>query len=570
MGIVKRLRGRRRSAKVEHRFRLRNFSMIRHSVALSLLIATPALAKPAALAPSVPVSTLKDVTRTLSSDAYAGRAPTSPEEAKTIAYIVGRMTKAGLKPGNAGKWTQDVPMVEINAQPSPMAFTGGTSPMALAYKTDMVVGTYQVRPRVEVTNSDVVFVGYGINAPQLGWNDYAGMDVKGKTVVILINDPDWETKTLDGPFGGRAMTYYGRWTYKYEEAARQGAAAAIIVHDTEPAAYPWDVVLSSWAKPRLNLDATNDHMDESAVIGWMTGDGATRLFANAGQDFNAMRIAAKTSGFKAMPLGVKMSITLTNTIKRQNSKNVIGIQPAKARPKEYVLYSAHWDHLGRCEPVKGDGICNGALDNASGVAGLIAMAEMNQAAGPGARSQIFLAVTAEESGLLGSKYYAEHPIYPLAKTVGGVNMDGLNVLGATKDVTVVGVSKSELDDYVTRWAAKGNRTITPEPTPEKGFYYRSDHFSLARLGVPMLDAGSGEDLVVGGTAAGKAAADDYTTNRYHKPQDEYDAAWNWDGAVQDLTMYYGIGRELAKGTAWPNWVPTAEFRAVRDKDRAGK
>ncbi len=535
-------------------------------LASTILFAAPALSAPA---PAVPVDTLKDVTRTLSSDAYAGRAPTSPEEAKTVAYIIARMQKAGLQPGNAGKWTQDVPMVEIGATPTAMRFTGGKGPLSFAYKTDFVVGTERVRPVVEIANSDVVFVGYGINAPQLGWNDYAGVDVKGKTVVILINDPDWETRTLEGPFGGRAMTYYGRWTYKYEEAARQGAAAAIIVHDTEPAAYPWDVVLSSWGKPRLNLDASNDHMDQSAAIGWMTGDAAVRLFANAGQDFGSMRTAAKTAGFKAVPLGVKMSMTLTSTIRRQNSKNVVGILPGKARPNEYVLYSAHWDHLGRCEPVKGDGICNGAVDNASGVAGLIAMAEMQAKAGATGRSQIFLAVTAEESGLLGSKYYAEHPLYPLRTTAGGVNMDGLNVSGATKDVTIVGVGKSDLDDYVTRWAAKGGRTITPEPTPEKGYYYRSDHFSLARLGVPMLDAGGGEDLVAGGTAAGHAAAEDYTVNRYHKPQDEYDAAWNWDGAVQDLTMYYGIGRELAVSTAWPNWAPAAEFRAIRDKDRAG-
>ena len=538
---------------------------------LLLLATTPTLAAPPAKAPAVPVQTLRDVTRELSSDAYAGRAPTSPEEAKTIKYIADRMAKAGLKPGNKGSWYQDVPMVEIGATPTPMTFTvDGKPPVALAYKDDMVIGTLRVVPKVAVTNSEVVFVGYGINAPQLGWNDYAGVDVKGKTVLILINDPDWETKTLDGPFGGRAMTYYGRWTYKYEEAARQGAAGAIIIHDTEPAAYPFDVVVSSWAKPRLNLDATDNHMGESAAIGWMTGPAATRVFAQAGQDFALLRVAAKAKGFAAVPLGSTMSISMTNTIKRQNSKNVIGILRGKVRPNDYVLYSAHWDHLGRCLPVKGDGICNGALDNASGTAGLIAMAEMNAKAGAAARSQVFLSVTAEESGLLGSKYYAEHPVFPLAQTVGGVNMDGLNVIGKTRDVTIVGVGKSELDGYVTRWAAKGGRTVTPESTPEKGFYYRSDHFSFAREGVPMLDAGSGDDLVIGGKAAGMKAAEDYTTNRYHKPQDEYVATWDWSGAVQDLQMYYGIGRELAEGKAWPNWVPTAEFRAVRDKSRSGK
>ncbi len=543
--------------------------MIRATLlASTILFTSPVLAKPV---PSVPVTTLKDVTRTLSSDAYAGRAPTSPEEAKTIAYISGRMAKAGLKPGNKGSWYQDVPMVEISADPTPMTFTvDGKAPVTLAYKTDMVVGTSRVVPRIDVKNSEVVFVGYGINAPQLGWNDYAGVDVKGKTVVILINDPDYQTPTLTGTFGGRAMTYYGRWTYKYEEAARQGAAAAIIVHEAEPAAYGWDVVVSSWAKPRLGLDATDNHMGDSAAIGWITNDAAKRVFAAGGQDFTLLNAAAKAKGFAAVPLGMTMTLGMDNKIRRQMSKNVIGILPGHTRSRDYVLYSAHWDHLGRCLPVKGDGICNGAVDNASGTAGLIALAEMNGKAGRAARSQVFLAVTAEESGLLGSKYYAENPIYPLSQTVGGVNMDGLNIVGATKDVVVVGPGLSELDDYVTRWTTKGKRVIALDPDPEKGYYYRSDHFSLARLGVPMMYASGGEDLVVGGKAAGKAATDDYVVNRYHKPQDEYRADWNWDGAVQDLTMYYGIGRELAQGNAWPNWAATAEFRAIRDKDRAGK
>ena len=537
-------------------------------LASTILLAAPALARPD---PAVPLRTLKDVTRTLSSDAYAGRGPTSPEEAKTIKYIADRMAKAGLKPGNKGSWYQDVPMVEITATPSPLTFTtAGKPPVSLAYRTDMVIGTSRVVPRIDVKNSEVVFIGYGINAPQLGWNDYAGIDVKGKTVVILINDPDYQTPTLTGTFGGRAMTYYGRWTYKYEEAARQGAAAAIIVHETEPAAYGWDVVVSSWAKPRLGLDAADNHMGDSAAIGWMTKDAATRLFAASGQSFDAMNAAAKVAGFKAVPLGMTLSLSMDNTIRRQMSKNVIGVLRGRKAPNEHVLYSAHWDHLGRCLPVKGDGICNGAVDNASGTAGLIALAEMAGKATRTARSQIFLAVTAEESGLLGSKYYAENPVYPLSQTVGGVNMDGLNVVGATRDVVVVGPGLSDLDDYVARYTKAGNRVVALDPDPEKGYYYRSDHFSFARLGVPMMYASGGEDLVVGGKAAGKAAADDYVVNRYHKPQDEYRADWNWDGAVQDLTMYYGIGRELAQGSSWPNWAPTAEFRAARDKDRVGK
>ncbi|HVJ00613.1 MAG TPA: M28 family metallopeptidase, partial [Sphingomonas sp.] len=427
---------------------------------------------------------------------------------------------------------------------------------------------YQVTPRTEVKDSDVVFVGYGINAPERGWNDYAGVDVKGKTVVILINDPDWQNPRLDGPFGGRAMTYYGRWTYKYEEAARQGAAAAIIVHDTEPAAYGWGVVQSSWTGPQLEQDTPGDHMDQSKAIGWIQQDAAKALFASAGKDYAALVTAAKQKGFRAVPLGVKANVSFDNAIKRQASKNVVGVLPGSERPDEYVLYSAHWDHLGRCDAVDGDDICNGALDNASGTAGLVALAEAHVKAGPAKRSLVFLAVTAEESGLLGSKFYAENPVFPLAKTVGGVNMDGVNNVGRAKDFVLIGVGKSELEDLVKPIVAAQDRVIVPEPTPEKGFYYRSDHFSFAKLGVPMLYGESGEDYRVGGREAGAKAAEDYTTHRYHKPQDEYSESWNWDGAVEDLQIFYALGRQLAEGSTWPNWYPGAEFRAVRDQSRA--
>jgi len=535
--------------------------------ALLASLATSALA-----APDVPVATLKEATRILSSDEYAGREPTSPEEAKTVAYIAERFAKAGLKPGNKGSWYQDVPMVEITADPKvTLAFTGGEAPVSLGYKTDMAVWTWRTVPQSRVAASDVVFVGYGIYAPEKGWNDYAGLDVRGKTVVILINDPDWETPNEVGPFGGRRMTYYGRWTYKYEEAARQGAAAALIVHDTEPAAYPWGVVVSSWTGPQINQDAADGHAKESAAVGWITQDSAARLMASAGQDWAALRAAAKVKGFRAVPLGLKLDATLDNTIRRQVSKNVIGILPGKSRPLEHVLYTAHWDHLGRCEPVNGDGICNGAIDNATGTAGLIALAEMNGRAGPAARSQVFLAVTAEESGLLGSKFYAENPIYPLARTVGGVNMDGLNVIGATKDIVITGRGQSPgLDALATKWAKDGARALSPETDIEKGYYFRSDHFSLAKLGVPMLYAESGQDMVFGGRERGARLAADYVTNRYHKPQDEYDERWDWSGAVQDVAMYYGIGRELADGRMWPKWSPTSEFRAARERSLKAK
>lgn len=521
--------------------------------------------------PEISAATLADVTRILSSDEYEGRAPTTAGEEKTVALLAERFAKAGLKPGNNGSWFQNVPLVETTATPTALTVTGGKAPLSLAFRTDMVANSYRVQPSVSVKDSDIVFVGYGINAPERGWNDYAGLDVKGKTVVILVNDPDWQSEGLDGPFGGRAMTYYGRWTYKYEEAARQGAAAAFIVHDTAPASYGWNVVQSSWTGAQYNMDAANNHMDQSSVIGWLTNDAAQRLFAAAGKDLAELTAAAKQTGFKAVPLGLKASVSLTQKIKRQASRNVIGILPGTARPDEYVIYTAHWDHLGRCEAdASGDDICNGALDNATGTAALVALAEAYQKAGAPERSVIFLAVTAEESGLLGSRYYGENPVYPLAKTVGGVNMDGLNVSGTSRDFVVIGPGKSELEDYLKHETDARGLILKNEPTPEAGYYYRSDHFSLAKVGVPMLYGEGGEDLVEGGVEAGRAAAEDYRANRYHQPSDEFDPNWKWDGAVRDLEIYYAIGRALADGDAWPNWREGDEFRAIRDRSRAGQ
>jgi Zn-dependent M28 family amino/carboxypeptidase len=434
----------------------------------------------------------------------------------------------------------------------------------------MVANTYQVQRKIDLANSDMVFVGYGIHAPERGWNDYAGVDVKGKTVVILVNDPDWETPSLEGTFGGKAMTYYGRWTYKYEEAARQGAAGAFIVHDTAPASYGWNVVQSSWTGAQYNMDAAGGHMDQSKVVGWLTNDAARRLLAASGQDLAVLSAAAKQPGFRAVPLRTKASVSLTNQIKKQASKNVIGILPGRTRPNEYVIHTAHWDHLGRCDAdPSGDDICNGAIDNASGTAGLIALAEAHAKAGAADRSLVFLAVTAEESGLLGSKYYAENPVFPLAQTVAGVNMDVLTLAGDARDFVAIGGAKSELDGYMRRAIAGHGLALRPEPSPQAGSYYRSDHFSLAKQGVPMLYAKLGTDLVQGGTAAGEAWAADYRTNRYHGPNDEYDPKWDWTGAIRELQIYWQIGRELATTTAWPNWNPNDEFRGIRDRSRAG-
>jgi Zn-dependent M28 family amino/carboxypeptidase len=525
-----------------------------------------ALAAPLqAASPDISVETLRTVTRTLSDDSFEGRAPATPGEEKAIAYIAGRFADAGLQPGNKGSWYQDVPLVEITSAPTALTITGGREPLSFAYKTDMVVGTYRAVPQVAVKDSEVVFVGYGINAPERGWNDYAGVDVKGKTVIILVNDPDWQAETLEGPFGGKAMTYYGRWTYKYEEAARQGAAAALIVHDTAPASYGWNVVRSSWTGPQLGMDEPGNRMDQSQAIGWISHEAAGRLFAAAGRDFTALTATAKQSDFKAVPLpGLKASVSMDNAIRRQASKNVIGILPGRTRPDEYVLYTAHWDHLGRCEAVDGDDICNGAVDNATGTAALVALAEAHRKAGAPDRSIVFLAVTAEESGLLGSQYYAANPVYPLARTVGGVNMDALNVHGATRDIIVVGGGKSELENILADAVKAEGRVIVPEPTPQAGFFYRSDHFSLAKQGVPMIYFDGGEDMIEGGVAKGKALAEDYVKNRYHAPADEYDPAWTFAGTVADLKLYYAVGRTLAESDRWPNWYPDAEFRAARD------
>ncbi|MEP9401262.1 M28 family peptidase [Sphingomonas silueang] len=535
---------------------------------------TAAHPAPAQTAPApISIETAKEATRILSSDAFEGRAPGTVGEEKTLAYLAKEFARVGLKPGNKGSWYQDVPLVEITARNvSPLTFTGAGTPISLAYGPEMVVGTYQVTPKSVVKDSDVVFVGYGINAPEKGWNDYAEVDVRGKTVLILVNDPDYASPTLTGTFGGKAMTYYGRWTYKYEEAARQGAAAAIIVHDTVPAAYGWNVVQSSWTGAQQVADAANNHMDQSKAIGWIQLAAAKRLLAGAGKDYDQLVAAAQRKGFRAVPLtGVKASVSFDNQVRRHASKNVVGILPGKKRPNEVVLFTAHWDHLGRCEAAPdGDDICNGAVDNATGTAALIALAEANAKAGATERSQVYLAVTGEESGLLGSAYYGNNPVYPLNKTVGGINMDALSLAGPAKNVVVVGKGKSELDAYLDRALKAQGRVAEADPSPQNGYYYRSDHFSLAKHGVPMLYVDSGDDLVAGGKAAGEAAAKDYTEKRYHGPKDEYDPNWNWAGVAQDLSLFYTIGRELGNTTAWPNWVAGDEFRGIRDRSRAAK
>lgn len=511
--------------------------------------------------------TMKDVTRMLSSDEFAGRMPGSVGEEKTVAYLIEQFQAAGLEPGNKGSWTQDVPLVEITGKDyAPLAITGADTDLKLTYSTDWVGVTYREDAATKLADSEMVFVGYGINAPERGWNDYEGLDVKGKTVVILVNDPDWETAGLEGTFNGRAMTYYGRWTYKYEEAARQGAAGALIVHDTEPASYGWNVVESSWSGPQAYPQRGENAPQLTQMNGWITNDAARTILKAAGQDLDELTALAKKKGFKAVPLGLKASTSFKNDIRSYASKNVIGILPGSEAPDEYVFYTAHWDHLGQCTPAPdGDDICNGAIDNATGTAALVALAQAQKKAGAPRRSLVFLAVTAEEQGLLGAYYYAANPIFPLAQTVGGVNMDAFLIAGPAKDVTVVGPGKSQLDAYLTSALVADGRVATPNPNPEAGYYYRSDHFAFAQKGVPMLYVDGGEDLVEGGREAGEKISKDYRDNRYHGPKDEYDESWDWSGVMADLQLYYRLGRMMAMSKSWPNWNEGDEFRAIRDE-----
>jgi Zn-dependent M28 family amino/carboxypeptidase len=532
----------------------------------AVLLATPTIALPVS---GITDKSLKVDTATLASDAFEGRRPGTPGGDKAVAYITQRMQAIGLTPGNHGKWTQDVPLVTITTAPDAnLLLTGGAAPLTLAYGSEVVLWTKRQVATQVLTASPVVFVGYGINAPEKGWNDYAGIDVHGKTVVFLVNDPDWQTVAAGsdaGPFEGRAETYYGRYTYKFEEAMRQGAAAALVIHDTAPAGYPWNVITTSWTGPQIDLDSDDRGMRRTGVEGWITKAAAEKLLAAGGQDLAKLTVAAQTKGFTAVALPLKASATLHNTIARSASKNVIGIVPGSKYPTETVFFTAHWDHLGRCPADKtGDDICNGAVDNASGVAGVLALAEAYAKGPKPARTVAFMAVTGEESGLLGSRWYAEHPIYPLATTAGGVNMDGLPVGGRTHDIVLSGGGKSDLDTLAMAIAKTQGRYVAPETSPEKGGYFRSDHFSFAKLGVPMLRGGSGIDRLDGGSAAGQAAADDYTAHRYHQPSDNYDPTWNWAGAVEDLDLYYAVGRQLADGHDWPNWYPGQAFKAVRD------
>ncbi len=545
--------------------------------------ATPAATAPAAatppsamaahtFSPAIDPGDFVEHVKTLSSDAFEGRGPGTPGEDKSVEYIKSQMQRIGLKPGNNGEWFQTVPMVETTADPSTtLTLTVNGTPRILHAGTDMVLGTTSGKPEVKIDNSPLVFVGYGVNAPEQHWNDYAGLDVKGKTVVMLVNDPGFHVNdpTL---FEGKRMTYYGRWTYKYEEAARQGASAALIIHDTPGASYGWDVVKNSWSGAQYALPAATDPDPRLPAQGWLTAEQAKSLFADSGLDLDALRIAANKRGFKPVPIKATMSLDLKSTIVEKQSRNVIGRLDGTTHPDEAMIYMAHWDHLGKHPDEPGDNIYNGAVDNASGVAGILEIAEAFKHQQPAPeRSVLFISVTLEESGLLGSKYYVAHPVVPLDKTVGVVNLDALGVDGKTRDLTVVGMGSSQLEDVLKTVEAKQGLVLHAEAHPEAGSYFRSDHFNFAKAGVPALDIGSGNDLVDGGTAAGEAASRDYNEHRYHKPADQYDAAtWKLDGVMEDLDAAYGVGRELTSSEQWPTWYPGNPFKAARDKMMAAK
>lgn len=507
---------------------------------------------------------------TLSSDEFEGRGPFSHGEEVTVSFLIEQFREAGLEPANHGSYEQDVPMASLTVQGHPaLTFSSSSGSTSLAWGSDYVAWTKRVVESTGLRDSEMVFVGYGIVAPEYGWNDYEGLDVAGKTVVILVNDPGFATQD-DAVFNGNAMTYYGRWTYKYEEAARQGAAGALVLHETGAAGYPWEVVQGSWTGPQLGLVDDDDNMSRIGLEGWITEARARELFSMGDHDYDALADAAKEPGFQAVPLGVTANVALDNVVERSASKNVAGVLPGSERPDEYVVFMAHWDHFGTTTDPLDDQIFNGAVDNATGTAAIIEIARVMAGQDPHpARSVLFLAVTAEEQGLLGSAYYAANPIFPTRQTVAAINIDAMGTYGRMNDITVIGLGNSELDDYLEAAASSAGRTLRPDPEPEKGYFYRSDHFTFAKVGIPSLYADGGIDHVEHGSEWTLARMEDYTLNRYHTPADEYDESWDFSGMMADLRLLYTVGYRLADSEDWPNWREGNEFRAIRDADRGG-
>jgi len=505
---------------------------------------------------SISDADIREPLKVLSSDEFEGRLPTTEGEKKTIDYLVSEFKEAGLKPGNGDSFLQKVELMEITADADMTMTIGGN---VFKYKEDMVASSKREQNTVSLENSELVFVGYGVNAPEYNWNDYEGLDVEGKTVVMLINDPGFENPK-GGKFQGTTMTYYGRWSYKYEEASRQGAAGAIIVHETAPASYGWSVVANSWSGPQYGLVSKDKGASRVAVEGWLTLDAAKKVFSDAGLNFDEEKANAMKGPY-SKALDIAASVTVKNTFKKSESNNVIATLEGSEMPNEHVIYTAHWDHLGKDESKEGDQIYNGAHDNATGTAAILAMAKAYGELTPAPkRSVSFLVVTAEEQGLLGSKYYASNPVIPIENTVANINMDAMNVLGKTKNVAVVGMGKSEMEDYLKEAASKQGRTLTQEDRPEAGYYYRSDHFSFAKQGVPALYAEGGNEPADEETAKYRKRMNVIVTGCYHQVCDEYRDDWDLSGIVQDTQMLFDVGVNVSNAKAWPKWNESSEFQ----------
>ena len=517
---------------------------------------------------------LAEIDKTISADDYEGRGVNTPAETKTVNFIIDQFRSAGLQPGGdlvngKRKWTQDVPLLqsELTGDPLVTVQTPAGS-LRLTQSNEIAVRSPQNgQSQIRIENAPLLFVGYGVSAPERNWDDFKGQDVRGKVIVVLVNDPDFEGG--EGNFGGKAMTYYGRWTYKYEEAARRGAAGVMIVHETAPAAYGWNTVKNSNTNTQFDIVRQNPSASHTPFETWIQRDVAVQLLKNAGLDFDQAKQAAKRRDFRPIDLKSTVSATANAKVSTITSHNVVGLLPGKKYPDETVIYSAHWDHLGVGLPdAKGDKIYNGAVDNATGISALI---EQGRAFARGPRpdrSIVFLAVTAEEKGLLGSEYYATHPLFPLAKTVGVLNTDSLGVWGPAKNFSISGTAKLDLLDDLIAAGKEQGRYFTTDPHPETGGFYRSDHFSFAKQGVPALSFGSGRDLATGGLARGEELAADYTSKRYHQPADEFNPQWDFSGMAQDANLLHIVGERLANSREWPNWSQDSEFRAARDRSAA--
>jgi Zn-dependent M28 family amino/carboxypeptidase len=544
---------------------------------LAGLVLSASCAAAAATPPTFSTQRLSNEVKTLSSDAFEGRGPATPAETKTIDYVVAQFKAAGAQPGGDIKdgkrtWTQAVPLLRSNIVGSPsLTLTGNGKSEKLTQGDQIAIRSPLDGSRsVDVKDVPLVFVGYGVTAPERNWDDYKGVDLHGKIAVVLVNDPDFETGK--GDFGGKAMTYYGRWTYKYEEAARRGALGVLVVHETAPASYGWATVKNSNTNTMFDIVRKQPAKAHTQLEGWIQHDFTVSMFKQAGLDFAALKKQAQTRTFKPVVLkGETLSADFKVDSKVITSHNIVARVEGSKYPDQTVIYSAHWDHLGVGQPdATGDRIYNGAVDNATGTAALIEMARAFAHGPRPERSIVFLNVTAEEKGLLGSEYYAANPLYPLATTAGVLNMDALDPTGPTRDFTISGSAKLGLLDDLIAVGKTFDMTYTPDSHPEAGYFFRSDHFSFAKRGVPAISFGSGEDMVDGGLKAGKAAAADYTAHRYHQPGDEWQANWSFTGLARDLQLLYTVGNDLANSQEWPNWSKDSEFRAIRDKTAADR